>query len=140
MERTGETSQAEGDWSQVEASSPEGEDSAAWEEGAAGDEITWASRDLWGPPGPGKGKSLGSYSRYNGKTLEGFKQEVLKIPRRRKWQPTPVFLPGELHGRGSLVGYSPRGRKESDTTERLHFTSLHCDPIYIRNKLLWIGL
>ena len=40
---------------------------------------------------------------------------------RRKWQPTPVFLPGEAHGRRSLVGYSPRGRKESDTTERLHF-------------------
>jgi len=40
---------------------------------------------------------------------------------RRKWQPTPVFLPGESHGRRSLVGYSPRGRKESDTTERLHF-------------------
>ena len=41
--------------------------------------------------------------------------------RRRKWQPTPVFLPGESHGQRSLVGYSPRGRKESDTTERLHF-------------------
>ena len=39
---------------------------------------------------------------------------------RRKWQPTPVFLPGESHGWRSLVGYSPRGRKESDTTERLN--------------------
>ena len=39
----------------------------------------------------------------------------------RKWQPTPVFLPGESHGRRSLVGCGPRGRKESDTTERLHF-------------------
>ena len=39
---------------------------------------------------------------------------------RRKWQPTPVFLPGESHGQRSLVGYSPRGRKELDTTERLH--------------------
>ena len=39
---------------------------------------------------------------------------------RRKWQPTPVFLPGESHGRRSLAGYSSRGRKESDTTERLH--------------------
>ena len=38
------------------------------------------------------------------------------------FQSTPVFLPGESHGRRSLVGYSPRGRKESDTTERLHFT------------------
>ena len=33
---------------------------------------------------------------------------------------TPVFLPGESHGWRSLVGYSPRGRKELDTTERLH--------------------
>ena len=41
----------------------------------------------------------------------------------KKWHPTPVFLPGESHGWRSLVGYSPRGRKESDTTERLHFTS-----------------
>ena len=43
------------------------------------------------------------------------------IPWRRKWQPTPVFLPGESHGWRSLAGYSPWGRKESDTTERLHF-------------------
>ena len=34
---------------------------------------------------------------------------VGKIPWRRKWQPTPVFLPGKLHGWRSLVGYSPRG-------------------------------
>ena len=46
-------------------------------------------------------------------------------PCRRKWQPTPVFLPGESHGRRNLVGYSPWGRKESDMTEQLHFTSLH---------------
>ena len=42
---------------------------------------------------------------------------------RRKWQPTPVLLPGKSDGRRSLVGYSLRGHKESDTTERLHFTS-----------------
>ena len=41
----------------------------------------------------------------------------------KKWQPTPVFLPGESHGLRSLVGYSPQGRKELETTERLHFTS-----------------
>ena len=40
-----------------------------------------------------------------------------KIPWRRKWQPTPVFLPGEFHGQRSLVGYSPWSRKESDTTK-----------------------
>ena len=38
---------------------------------------------------------------------------------RRKWQPTPVFLPGESHGRSSLVGRSPWGRTESDTTEAI---------------------
>ena len=41
---------------------------------------------------------------------------VRKTPWRRKWQPTPVFLSGEVHGQGS---YSPWGRKESDTTEQL---------------------
>ena len=40
---------------------------------------------------------------------------------RRKWQPTPVFLLGESHGRRSLLGYSPWVAKESDMTERLHF-------------------
>ena len=41
--------------------------------------------------------------------------------------PTPVLLPGESHGRRSLVGCSPRGHWESDTTERLHFHfSLSC--------------
>ena len=38
---------------------------------------------------------------------------------RRKWQPTPVFLPGESQGQGSLVGCRLWGRTESDTTERL---------------------
>ena len=40
---------------------------------------------------------------------------------RRKWQPTPVFLPRESQGWGSLVGFRLWGRTESDTTERLHF-------------------
>ena len=42
---------------------------------------------------------------------------VGKIPWRRAWQPTPVSLPRESHGQRSLVGYSPWGRKELDTTE-----------------------
>ena len=47
--------------------------------------------------------------------------------RRRQWHPTPVLLPGKSHGRRSLVGCSPWGREESDTTERLHFHfSLSC--------------
>ena len=41
---------------------------------------------------------------------------VRKIPWRRKWQPTPVCLPGKSHGQRELVGYSPRGYKESDMT------------------------
>ena len=40
---------------------------------------------------------------------------------RRQWHPTPVLLPGKFHGRRSLVGCSPSGHYESDTTERLHF-------------------
>ena len=39
----------------------------------------------------------------------------------RNGNPLPVFLPGESHGQRSLAGYSPWGRQESDTTERLHF-------------------
>jgi len=44
------------------------------------------------------------------------------VPWRREWQPTPVFLPGEFYGQRSLVGCSPWGPKESDTTERLTFS------------------
>ena len=40
-----------------------------------------------------------------------------KIPWRREWVPTPVFLPREFHGQRSLVGYSPWCHKDSDTTE-----------------------
>ena len=46
------------------------------------------------------------------------------MPQRRKWQPSPVSLPGKFHGRVSLAGYSPRNRKKLDTTEQLHFTLL----------------
>ena len=55
----------------------------------------------------------------------GFGPWVGKVPWSRKWQPTPVFMPRRSHGQRSLVGYSPWGRKESDTTEhacmRVHF-------------------
>ena len=53
---------------------------------------------------------------------------VRKIPWRRKWQPTPVFLPGESHGQRNLVGYSPWGCKESDTSERI---SLSLFKVYV---------
>ena len=51
---------------------------------------------------------------------------VGKIPWSRKWQPTPVFLPGKSHGQRSLVGYSPWGRKEPDMTEQLHDNKNEC--------------
>ena len=51
----------------------------------------------------------------------------VQFPWRRRWHPTPVLLPGKSHGRRSLVGGSPQGHEESDTTERLHFHfSLSC--------------
>ena len=50
---------------------------------------------------------------------------VGKIPWRRKWQPTPAFLPGQSHGCRDPVGYGPWGCKESDMTEQLtHFFSI----------------
>ena len=45
---------------------------------------------------------------------------VRKIPWRTKWQPTPVFLPGESHGQRSLAGYIPWGCIELDTTDQLN--------------------
>ena len=52
---------------------------------------------------------------------------VRKVWWRRRWHSTPVLLPGKFHGQRSLVGCSPWGPEESDTTERLHFHfSLWC--------------
>ena len=45
------------------------------------------------------------------------RKEEKNLTWRRKWQSTPVLLPGKSHGQRSLVGYSPWGREESDTTE-----------------------
>ena len=50
----------------------------------------------------------------------GFYPWIRKIPWRRKWQLTPVFLPGKSQGQRSLAGYSPWGCKESDMTEHHH--------------------
>ena len=54
-----------------------------------------------------------------GDRIHSFDPWAGKIPWRRAWQPTLVFLPGEPRGLRSLVGYSSKGRKESDTTEQL---------------------
>ena len=66
------------------------------------------------------GGSDGKASAYNVGDL-GSISWVGKTSWRRKWQPTPVPLPGKSHGWRGLVGYSPWGHKESDMTERLHF-------------------
>jgi len=54
----------------------------------------------------------------------GFGPGVGKIPCRRKWQPTLVFLTGKFHRQRSLAGYSPWGYKESDTAERACTTGI----------------
>ena len=63
----------------------------------------------------------------------GFDPWVGKIPWRRKWQPTPVVLPGESHGWRSLAGYSLWVGKESDRTEHSH-THTH----WLMFAKLWI--
>ena len=55
----------------------------------------------------------------------GFDPWVGKIPWRREWQPTPVFLPGEFHGQRSLPGYSLWGCKESAMTEEISVWCMH---------------
>ena len=69
-------------------------------------------------PGGSDGKSICLQCR-----RPRFDPWVRKIPWRRKWQPTPVLLPGKSHGRRSVIGYNPWGHKESDMTEWLHFLS-----------------
>ena len=55
----------------------------------------------------------------------GFGLWIRKIPRRRAWQPTPVFLPGESQGQRSLAGHSPWSCKELDMTEATDYTLMH---------------
>ena len=70
--------------------------------------------ETWGVPGGPDDKESACQGRRH-----GFDPWVGKVPGRRAWQFTPVFLPGESHGQRSLAGCSPWGRKESDTTEQL---------------------
>ena len=67
---------------------------------------------------------------------EGFDPWVRKITWRRKRHPTRVLLPGKSRGWRSLMDYSPRGHKESDMTERLHFhfDSLTCNQIFFLSQ------
>jgi len=70
----------------------------------------------------------------------GLNPWVRKIPWRRNWQPTPVFLSGKFHGQRSLVGYSPWGHKESDMTEWRH-THTHTQSAlqYCLWMVLWLN-
>ena len=61
------------------------------------------------------------------KKIWNINTNMWSLPWRQKWQPTPVFLPGEFHGWKSLVGYSPCDRKELDTTEQMHWLVIHTD-------------
>ena len=61
-----------------------------------------------------------------------------KIPWRRAWQPTQVFVPGQSHGQRSLVGYGPRGHRESGTTEGTEHKHAHTEnmlPVFKRMGL-----
>ena len=61
---------------------------------------------------------------------------VGKLPWRRKWQHSPVFLPGKSHGQRSLAGYSPQSCKELDMTERLTLSlSLLCRSSRVKKDL-----
>ena len=68
-----------------------------------------------------------------------FSPWVGKIPWRRKWQPTPEFLPGKSHGQKSLASYNPYGHKELDMTEGLStFTHEDGNPLGVA-PLFWVG-
>ena len=84
--------------------------------------ISWCFRTSQVPQQPKKMGHLREDPTMSPGMVQGRKTKpwfIITNPWRRKWQPTPVLLPGESHGRRSLVGYSPQGRKESDTTERI---------------------
>ena len=77
---------------------------------------TWM--DLEGFPGGSSSKQSACQCRRHNRL--GFVLWVRKIPWSRKWQPTPVFLPGKFHRQKSLVGFRPWDHKELDTTEHTH--------------------
>ena len=71
---------------------------------------TMITRQLTGLPRWHSGKESACQCRRHKRC--GFDPWGRKIPWRRKWQPTPIFLPGKFHGQRSMAGYSPWGRKE----------------------------
>ena len=89
---------------------------------------THSSVLAWRIPGTGEFGGLPSMGSHRvGHDWSHLAAAAAATERRRQWHPTPVLLPGKSHGWRSLVGCSPWGRYESDTTEQLHFHfSLSC--------------
>ena len=85
------------------------------------------SSSVWGFPGGSDGKE--SACNAGGR----FNSWIRKIPWRREWQPTPVFLPGKSHGQRSRAGCRPWGHKESDSTEWWTLSSLY--PLFLHPSL-----
>ena len=85
----------------------------SWREEPTGSWAGASEAGCWCCQGPHPAFPAGS----NGKKSACNAGDPGSIPGRRKWQPTPVLLPGESHGQRSLVGYSPCGCKEPGTTE-----------------------
>ena len=86
-----------------------------WGKEMQAEDICWGKKEHQGFPGDTSGKEPAWQWRRH-----GFDPWDGKISWRRKWQPTPVFLPGESHGQRSPKGYSPQGCKESDMNEHTH--------------------
>ena len=101
--------------------------------------VDWATRsftgDVWNLYRWHRGKRICLPKQ---ETQDGFNPSVGWIPWRREWQPSPVLLPGESHGQRSLVSYSPRGRKESDTAEHPHMRA-HTHTIWPKKEPTDVG-
>ena len=93
--------------------------------------LNWSIINLHGLPRWCRGKESACQCRRCKRC--SFDPWVRKIPWRRAWKPTPVFLPRESHGQRSLEGCGPWGRKESDTTEPLNTYTYKLDLRYCVN-------
>ena len=104
---------------------------------AEGSELQLAPYEGLGFPGGTSGKE--STCRGSRHKRCGFDPWVGKMPWRRKWQPTPVFLPGKFHGHKGLAGYSPWSYKESNMTERVNAYHIamrsHCHSLIEMGRL-----
>ena len=97
----------------------------------------WESNFLWwGLPGWHSGEESACQCRRHQRYQ--FNPWVKKIPWSRRWQPTPVYLPGKFHRQRSLAGHSPWGHKESDMTGWAHARAhTHTFLLYFKPTNLW---